>query len=109
VTEHLDPDPEMHTTRELLEHIHALLAQIGQMNEDTGRLRAELGALRSEADQVATVGLAWKRDAERLRTAIEQALDLGEDEGMTRGKMSYPDWWVVLDRALDSRWQQETT
>jgi hypothetical protein len=70
VIEHLDPDPEMHTTRELLEHIHALLAQIGEMHNDTGRLRAELDALRSEADQVATVGLTWKREAERLGTIV---------------------------------------
>lgn len=72
--EYLDPDPEMHTSRELLAKVEELV---------TRHLR--------------------------LRAAIEQALDLGEDEGMRRGKMPYPDWWIVLDRALDERWQQEAT
>lgn len=41
----------------------------------------------------------------RLRAVVEQALSLGEDEGMQRGKTPYPDWWILLDRALDSRRQ----
>lgn len=44
-------------------------------------------------------------ERDRLRAVVEQALNLGEDEGMRRGKTPYPDWWVLLDRALDSRRQ----
>ena len=45
-------------------------------------------------------------ERDRLRAIVEQALSLGETEGMARGKMPYPDWWVLLDRALDPRERQ---
>ena len=45
--------------------------------------------------------IAAERD--RLRVVVERALNLGEDEGMRRGKTPYPDWWVLLDHALDPR------
>jgi hypothetical protein len=37
----------------------------------------------------------------RLRAVVEQALSLGEDEGMQRGKTPCPNWWILLDRVLD--------
>jgi len=45
-------------------------------------------------------------ERDRLRAVVEKALMLGETEAMARGKVPYPDWWVVLDRALDPRERQ---
>lgn len=46
---------------------------------------------------------------ERLRAAMELALNQGETEGMHRGKEPYPQWWVTIDRALDPRTAEEAT
>jgi hypothetical protein len=114
--EHLDPDPEMHTTRELLTRMEQLVAESFDLRTKLEAAGAPTDSLvhavevvvacrdAAEADRT-----ALRAEVDRLHTAIEQALDLGETEAMARGKMPYPDWWVVLDRALDARWQEKAT
>lgn len=63
-----------------------VLDSVQRQVQDSDRQRRNVGAER-----------------DRWRAVVEQALNLGEDEGMQRGKTPYPDWWILLDRALDPR------
>jgi hypothetical protein len=59
-------------------------------------------------EQLEALSLGQERAHQRLRAAMEQALNLGEDEGMRRGKTPYPDWWILLDHALDPRHPEDS-
>jgi hypothetical protein len=98
------------------QEFESLVADANATDAENARLREERDLFRDEAvPQAAEIMNAYaiklraaEKELDRLRAAVEQALNLGENEGMRDGKTPYPGWWVVLDRALDSRHHLDT-
>lgn len=84
----------------LNERIRALKDDLRIMAAENEQWRAELDVLRSEADQVATVGLTWKREAERLRVGTEAHVHLTQHE---RDLLAH-----LLDAEIQAMWETES-
>jgi hypothetical protein len=70
------------------------------------RLQARLEAERRHRIAAVDREVATANERDRLRAVVEKALMYGETEAMARGKTPYPDWWFLLNRALDPRERQ---
>jgi hypothetical protein len=91
--------------REVLAGIVFLLGPVSSSRE--GRDPADGDGVIAYSYVPALVAAATA-ERNRLRAVVEQALNLGEDEGMRRGKTPYPDWWILLDHALDPRHPEDS-